>query len=152
MIAITSFTVKKSEIDKMGIVHHSMYPLWFEEGRRDYFHKAGIPCSCINSLGYYLPLSEMECKFKSPAKSGDEIAVLTAITFMSCVKLIFEYKVLNKADGRILAVGKTIHAWTSKNIKPLNIEKSAPQIYELLKSSAAKKGILNKKCGDMCKR
>jgi len=134
MITRTSFSVRYSEIDKMGIVHHANYPKWFEIGRRDYLHKAGIPNSSINRQGFYLPLSEMECKFKSPAKYGDEIIVITGVTFVSCVKIKFEYKVLNKISGKPLAVGKTVHAWTDRAIKPLNIEKAAPQIYTSFKA------------------
>lgn len=135
MTAITSFKVRHSEIDKMLIVHHSVYLKWFETGRRDYLRKAGIPHSGINRQGFYLPLSEIECKYKSPAKCGDEVVVITRITSISCVKVVFEYRILNKENGKTLAVGKTIHAWTDKNIKPLNIEKEAPQIYALLKAS-----------------
>jgi len=63
------------------------------------------------------------------------VVVITRITSISCVKVVFEYRILNKENGKTLAVGKTIHAWTDKNIKPLNIEKEAPQIYALLKAS-----------------
>lgn len=138
MTAIISFKVRRSEIDKMSIVHHSVYLKWFEMGRRDYLRKAGIPHSVINHQGFYLPLSAIECKFKSPAKYGDELAIITKITAISCVKVTFEYRILNKTNGRTLAVGKTIHAWTDKDIKPLNIEKAAPQIYESLKSFVQK--------------
>lgn len=142
MITRTSFSVRHSEIDKMGIVHHSNYPLWFEAGRRDYLHKAGVSNSVINRQGFYLPLSEMECKFKSPAKYGDEIVVITCIRCMSCVKVKFEYRILNKASGKTLAVGKTVHAWTDRNIQPLNIEKAAPQIHASLKAFAEVTGIM----------
>ncbi len=141
MTTRTSFPVRYSEIDKMGIVHHSNYPKWFEIGRRDYLYKAGIPNSCINSQGFYLPLSELECKFKSPARYGDEITVITGITFISCVKVRFEYKVLNKKSGKTIAFGSTVHAWTGRDIKPLNIEKAAPHIYTSLKTRVEIGGI-----------
>ncbi|MHB8063305.1 MAG: acyl-CoA thioesterase [Ruminiclostridium sp.] len=136
MITRTSFYVRYFEIDKMGIVHHTIYPKWFEIGRRDYLHRAGIPHLSFNHQGFYLPLSEIECKYKSPAKYGDEIIVITAITFMSCVKIKFEYKILNKISGKHLAVGNTVHAWTDIDINPINIEKAAPQIYTSLKAFA----------------
>lgn len=141
MITKTSFNVRYSEIDKMGIVHHSNYPKWFEIGRRDFLHKAGIPNSSINSQGFYLPLSEIECKFKRPAKYGDEILVITGVIFLSCVKVMFEYKVLNKVSGKLLAMGKTVHAWTGRDIKPINIEKAAPQIFTSLKALVEIVGI-----------
>jgi acyl-CoA thioester hydrolase len=132
----TSFYISGFEIDKMGIVHHSNYPKWFEIGRRDYLKKAGIPNSTINKQGFYLPLSEMECKFKSPARFGYNVTVITRITSMSYVMVKFEYKIINEKSGKLLAVGKTVHAWTDKNIMPINIEKAAPQIYTTLKQFA----------------
>ncbi len=134
MITRTSFPVRYSEIDRMGIVHHSNYPKWFEIGRGDYMNKAGIPISSVYSQGFYLPLCELDCKFKSPAKYGDEIVVITEITFVSCVKVTFGYKVLHNRTEKLIAVGNTVHAWTDKNIKPLNIEKAAPQIYTSFKA------------------
>jgi acyl-CoA thioester hydrolase len=145
MITRTSFSVRYSEIDKMGIVYHANYPKWFEIGRRDYLHRAGIPHLSVNHQGFYLPLSELECKFKSPAKYGDKIIVITGITFMSCVKVKFEYKVLNMISGKPLATGNTVHAWTDRDIKPLNIEKAAPQIYTSLKVFAEIEDIIGDK-------
>jgi len=132
MITNTSFSVKNTEIDHMGIVHHSNYPKWFEKGRKDYLNKAGIPNSKIFFLGFFLPLSEMKCKYIIPAKFGDEINLITSIIYLSCVKIKFQYKVLNKKNGKVLAIGNTVHALTNKKIEPLNIQKEAPKIYELL--------------------
>ncbi len=133
MTAVTSIKVSFFEMDNMFIVHHSNYLKWFEIGRRDYLRKAGIPLSYINRQGFFLPLSEMECKFKSPAKYGDELILITRIASMSCAKVMFEYSIINKSNGNTIATGKTVHAWTDKDIKPLNMEKAAPHIYALLK-------------------
>jgi acyl-CoA thioester hydrolase len=132
MTTKTYFPVIFTEVDGMGIVHHSNYPRWFEKGRRDYLKKAGTSTSQIASQSFFLPLSEMECKFKCPAKLGDEIIVITKISSMSCVKIKFEYEVLDK-KGRLLATGKTVHGWTNQRIEPINIEKAAPDIYWRLK-------------------
>ena len=133
MITKTSLTVGFTEIDRMGIVHNSIYPIWFEAGRSKYLKKAEIPNSRINALGLFLPLSEMECEFKSPARFNDEIMVTTNIIHMSCVRIKFEYKVMNKKNGKLLTTGTTTHAWTDRSIKPLNIEKAAPEIFRKLK-------------------
>lgn len=133
MTSTLCFFVKFMETDSLGIVHHSNYPKWFEQGRRDFFDKADIPGYKMKELGLALPLTEMKCEFKYPAKYGDEIMVATGLTFMSYVKLRFEYTVRNRADGKILSAGKTVHAWTDRRIRPLNIEKAAPDIYMKLK-------------------
>jgi acyl-CoA thioester hydrolase len=138
MITVTSFYVKLFEIDKMNIVYHPYYARWFELGRMDFLDKAGLPNSSITTKGFYLPLSQIECRYKSPAKYGDEISVSTSIIYISCVKLKFEYKVLNRKTGKVLAAGSTVHAWTDNQLRPVNIEKAAPEIYTLLKACAEK--------------
>lgn len=129
----TSLHVKFTEVDSMGIVHHSIYPLWFEKGRRDYLRKAGTSNSLIGGRGFYLPLTEMVCRFKSPARHGDELTVMTRISHISCVKVKFEYEVREKERERLLAAGKTVHVWTNRRIEPINIEKEAPEIYRRLR-------------------
>ena len=133
MTTKTDFPVIYTEVDRMGIVHHSNYLLWFEKSRRDYLKKAGISNSKIACQGFFLPLSEIECKFKRPAKYGDEILVITKILSMSCVKTVFEYEVLDKVKGKLLATGKTVHVWTNRRVEPVNIEKEAPDVYWRLK-------------------
>jgi acyl-CoA thioester hydrolase len=134
MATETSLHVKYTDVDRMGIVHHSIYPLWFEKGRRDYLRKAGASNSQIGGRGFYLPLTEMECRFKSPARHGDEVTVITRISHMSYVKLKFEYEVLEKEKGRLLVAGKTVHVWTNRRIEPINIEKEDPEIYQRLRN------------------
>ncbi len=133
MTAVTSFYVQPYEIDKMNIVYHAFYIRWFELGRMDFFNKASLSDPIITKQGFYLPVSQIECRFKRPARFGDEISVYTSIAYSSCVKLKFEYKIINKKSGNILAVGSTVHAWTDSQISPVNIEKSSPAIYSLLK-------------------
>lgn len=134
MITETKFLVMYFEIDKMGIVHHSNYPKWFEMGRKDFLRKAGVSQSNMNNHGFYLPLSKLECNFKSPARYGDKITVITSLTLVSCAKIRFDYKILNNRNSKLIAFGYTVHAWTDKDIKPLNIETAAPQIFSSLKA------------------
>ena len=35
---VETFPCKVCETDQMGIVHHSVYPIWFECGRTDFIN------------------------------------------------------------------------------------------------------------------
>jgi acyl-CoA thioester hydrolase len=35
--------VRYAETDQMGVVHHSVYPIWFEAARSDLFRSLGVP-------------------------------------------------------------------------------------------------------------
>ncbi len=149
----TRFTARYAETDQMGIVHHSNYPIWFEAGRTDFLKKTGMANSEIEKKGILLPLSHMECSFKNPAKYENEIVVKTKIRKMTCVRIEFEYEVVNGEDGRQIAIGSTSHAWTDKSLKPLNIEKKLPELctnlkeeLELLKKSKENEDYENCSC------
>ncbi len=121
-----------AETDRMGIVHHSHYAVWFEAGRTDFLKKAGVTYSSLEAMGFMLPLYEMNCKFKRPAQYEDEILVITKISFMSPVRLHLSYQVINSANSKLLVTGETMHAWTDKTFKPVNAQKAIPEIYLML--------------------
>jgi acyl-CoA thioester hydrolase len=137
-----SFPVKITEVDSMGIVHHANYPLWFEAGRRDFLKRSGISLHQMHKSGFYLPLLEMNCLYKKPAKFGDEIHVITKLTYISYVKIKFEYTIMNQTNDKILTTGRTVHAFTDKALKPVNAEKYRPEIYTKLKQQVESK-VLN---------
>ena len=128
----TKFIVRYAETDQMGIVHHSNYAVWFEAGRTDFLKKAGISNSSIEARGVLLPLYEMNCQFKSPAKYEDEILVVTKLNSLSRVRLQFSYEVVNADNSKLLATGETMHAWTTRELKPVNAKKIIPDIYSNL--------------------
>ncbi len=128
----TRFTARYAETDQMGIIHHSNYAVWFEAGRTDFLKKAGVSNIDIEARGILLPLYEMNCQFKNPAKYEDEIIVLTNVKQISRVRLCFSYKVLNAANHKLLATGETMHAWTDKALKPVNVEKVIPDVYSII--------------------
>ena len=128
----TRFTARYSETDQMGIVHHSNYTVWFEVGRINFLKNIGASNSGIESRGVLLPLYEMNCKYKSPARYENEILVITYLKSLSRVRISFSYQVLNAETNQLLAVGETKHAWTDKSLKPINAERSIPEVYSIL--------------------
>lgn len=128
----TKLIARYSETDQMGIIHHSNYAVWFEAGRTNFLKKAGIPNKEIEEQGVLLPLYEMNCKFKSPARYEDEIIVKTKLEYIGKVRIVFSYQVLNAKDGSVLTTGETKHAWTNKSLKPVNAQLLIPDIYNVL--------------------
>jgi len=55
-ISETEIIVRYAETDRMGIVHHSNYPIWFEAARTDFIKNLGMSYSKIEERGFMLPL------------------------------------------------------------------------------------------------
>ncbi|MGI6123604.1 MAG: acyl-CoA thioesterase [Acetivibrionales bacterium] len=132
MIVETRFPVRYAETDQMGVVHHSVYPVWFECGRTDFIKHYGISYDELERLGLMLPLIKLSCEYKSPLKYGDSVLVKTRLIKATKVRLIMGYEIY--AENRDLFCGKGIteHAWTGTDLKPVNISKYKPEISEKL--------------------
>lgn len=63
MHARTKVTVRYAETDRMGIVHHSNYPIWYEIARNDYIKMFGISYTDMENAGVMTPLLNLSCHF-----------------------------------------------------------------------------------------
>ena len=50
MISETKITVRYAETDQMGIVHHSVYPIWYEAARTEAVKKIGMTYSSLEKM------------------------------------------------------------------------------------------------------
>ena len=135
-VSETPLTVRYAETDQMGVVHHSNYPIWFEAGRTDFIKKMGMPYSLIEQKGAMLPLLEMRCRFRGFARYEDNIIVRTCIREYTGTRLSFSYTIVRAGEDRVLAEGETMQCWTRRDLRPVNIKKHMPEIYDLLEKAA----------------
>ncbi len=124
-------TARYAETDMMGIIHHSVYPVWFEAARTNYIKSLGVTYSELEREGIMLPLSELNCKYIRPLHYEDEVIIETIISKLSFAKIEFSYRAV--FNGDVMAQGSTLHGFVdSKTFRPVNIKKIRPQLYEKL--------------------
>ncbi|HWQ71641.1 MAG TPA: thioesterase family protein [Desulfitobacteriaceae bacterium] len=107
----TSFRVRYAETDKMGIVYHSNYLVWFEVGRSELFRDLNLPYKVFEEQDLGLTIIEAGCRYRQPAYYDDEITVSATVDIHSR-KVTFSYLVYR--DSTLLAEGKTIHLFVNK--------------------------------------
>lgn len=129
-ISKTELTVRYAETDQMGIVHHSVYPIWYEAGRTDYIKMFGISYTEMEAAGVMMPLINLTCHYGIPAKYEDVVVVETRATKLSAAKMVLYYEVQRKSDGVLLGSGTTEHGFVdSKTFKPINVKKKLPELF-----------------------
>jgi acyl-CoA thioester hydrolase len=135
----TYITVRYAETDKMGIAHHSNYPVWYEVGRTDYIKLFGSQYSKMEESGVMMPLINLTCHFGYPAKYEDKLLVRTWVMELKPAHILFTYKVskINEdATETELGYGTTEHGFVdSKTFKPCSVKKRMPDLYEKIKST-----------------
>ena len=129
--------VKYYETDKMGIVHHSNYIRWFEEARVDFLEKVGYPFDKMEADGILMPVLEVNCVYKFPARFGDEVEIKAEITEFNGCRLTVKYSVVNLTyGGKLCVTGYSKHCITDSNMKPIRTNHSHPKIYEVFAKAA----------------
>ncbi len=130
MKTTTDIIVRYAETDQMGIVHHSVYAVWFEAARTEFGKAIGVTYAECEKKGIMLPLIGLECKYMSPAYYGDTVVIEAWVEEMTPVRLTVAYNVKNKSNGELLSTGKTNHVWTNSKRQPVNLKKANPFVYE----------------------
>lgn len=132
----TYITVRYAETDRMGIAHHSNYPVWYEVGRTDFIRMFGISYSEMEASGVMTPLLNLTCHFGKPALYEDRLIVRTWCIHMSAARIEFAYSVKRvNSDGteEELGYGTTEHGVVdAKTFRPCSIKKRLPALYEKL--------------------
>lgn len=132
MIVSTKIIPRYAETDQMGIIHHSVYAVWYEQARTEYFNKIGIRYDEIEKNGIMTPLVELNCKYKLPAYYNQEVDIKTKIIKLTPVKFTIEYDVYN-SENKLINVGITTLAWAdAKTFKIINLQKTNTHMYEKL--------------------
>ena len=134
MISVSEITVRSQETDKMGIVHHSVYPVWYEVARTDFCKQMGIPYTEMEKMGIMTPIYEVHSHYKSPAKYDDVITVQTTLKRLTPFRVEFGYEIFK--ENILIHFGETVHVWVdSKTFKPLNLKKCFPKVYTLIENA-----------------
>jgi acyl-CoA thioester hydrolase len=131
-VSETKIIVRYAETDKMGIVHHSNYLIWFEAGRTDFIKGSEISYSQMEERGILIPLVESSCKYISGAKYEDELIIKTWIKELTPVKVEFNYSVFREKDQKEIAKGSTLHAFVNDDFRIINLKKNYLEIFEKL--------------------
>lgn len=132
MISKSIVRVRYAETDQMGIVHHSVYPIWYELARTDLSKLAGFPYSKMEEEGVLTPLVELNSKYIKPAFYDDELIVTATVSKLTPARVVFSYEVLKKDSDKPINTGYTVHALVNKDMKPINTKKLFPDIYEAM--------------------
>jgi acyl-CoA thioester hydrolase len=134
----TLLRVRYAETDKMGIVHHANYFVWFEIGRTEFCRARGFSYREMEENDKaFLVVAESYCRYKAPARYDDQLLIRTHITELRRRSLRFGYEIVRMPDGQIIAEGETGHVVTDTNGRV----RSFPQIYSQLLAAAPESAI-----------
>ena len=112
----TTVRVRYAETDRMGLLHHANYIVYFELARTEMLRSKGVSYREVEDSGHFLVIIDLGCKFKKPAYYDDLLTIRTTVARVTHVKIVHEYRVFR--DGELLAEGHSTLACVDREGKP----------------------------------
>ncbi len=98
--------VRFAECDAYGVVWHGHYALYLEQAREALTARYGFTASRALELGYRVPITRMEIRYKQPALADSTVRVTARLRRPEVARLVLDYEV-REATGRLLATAET---------------------------------------------
>ena len=114
--SLLEIRVRYCECDPMGVVHHTVYPIWFEMGRTELLRMTGTSYRDLEEQGILLAVVRLDVRYKSPARYDDLVQLETSLVSHGQVKVEHGYEL--RRDGELLVTGKTTLACLDRDGRP----------------------------------
>ena len=93
-------------------------------GRMD---RNGIDYREIEARGYMLAVVSVECRYRSPAKYGETVEIVTRLKSFNGARVVYEYEA-RREDGSVCVTGHSEHCFISAATRgPVNIRRVLPE-------------------------
>jgi acyl-CoA thioester hydrolase len=112
----TQIRVRYAETDRMGLLHHANYLVYFEQARTELLRGMGASYRDLEDQGYLLVLTRAEVKYRRPARYDDLLTVRTFVERVTAVRIDHRYEVAR--EGELLAEGATTLACVDRTGRP----------------------------------
>ena len=113
--SVSKIRVRYAETDRMDVVYHSNYLIWFETARIQMLDQIGIPYREIEARGLFLPVLSVSAEYKSPARFDDHLEVHLFMKKKPRARMHFEYEV--RRGDEVLATGQSSHGFMDRSGK-----------------------------------
>jgi acyl-CoA thioester hydrolase len=108
--------VRYAETDRMGLLHHANYLVYFEQARIELLRSMGMSYKDLEDQGFLLVLTRVEVRYRRPAQYDDLLTVRAIVERTTLVKIEHRYEVL--CNGQLLAEGSSTLACIDRQGRP----------------------------------
>ncbi|MBI1918303.1 MAG: acyl-CoA thioesterase [Planctomycetes bacterium] len=111
-----SLRVRYAETDRMGLLHHANYLVYFEQGRVELLRAQGRSYKDLEDQGFLLVLTKIEVRYRRPVYYDDVLTLRTIVERTTAVRIDHCYEVLR--DGVLVAEGSSTLACVDREGNP----------------------------------
>ncbi len=116
----TDVRTRFAETDAQGVVHNSVYLVWFEIARIAYLEEYAGGYPALRETGLESFVLESHVRYRQPAHFDDRLHIHARVGQLRGARFRFDYEV--RREGELIADGWTAHACIdAKTLRPTRI-------------------------------
>ena len=116
----TEVTARFAETDSQGIVHNSVYLVWFELARVEYLARFAGGYQALRDQGIEALVLEANVRYLAPARFADTVRIHASCGDVRGARFSYEYLV--ERNGERIADGTTRHATVdARTLRPTRV-------------------------------
>ncbi len=136
LITETKIQTRYPDCDRMGVVHHAVYPVWYEMARIQWLEEAGFPFALSQQLHVNPAMVDLHLSYKAALTYPQTVTVRVIPELAAPKKLSLRYE-LRTEDGTVANEATSFHIWVGPDNRSYNLQENLPEVYEKLVKSAA---------------
>jgi len=109
------------DTDAGGIVYYGQYLCYLEEARTEFLERKGLSVQMFKERGLGYAVRQCNVSYRSPARYGDTLICTATLTKATAVQLVFDQKITDKKDGRLIVEAEVTLACLNNEFKPTAI-------------------------------
>jgi acyl-CoA thioester hydrolase len=108
-VSENTFYVRYAETDAMGIVHHSVSIVYFEEARSHYSREIGADYAEFERSGYWLTVAEVHARYIVPTRYAQRLTARCWVEELKSRTLTFGYEIVDAESQQVCVTGYSKH-------------------------------------------
>ena len=94
-----------AETDQAGVVHHTVYPVWFEMGRTELLRVNGPAYRDLEKAGIFFVVTGLNLKYHRPAYYDEKLDLTTTSTKITLARIEHSYQLKRQNSPQLIAEG-----------------------------------------------
>lgn len=95
------------ETDQAGVVHHTVYPVWFEMGRTELLRANGIAYRDLEKEGIFFVVTQLNIRYNRPAFYDEKLSLATICSKVTAARVEHIYQLKHQKTNLLLAEAKS---------------------------------------------
>lgn len=119
LVSETHYRVRYADTDQMGYMYYGHYARLYEIGRVEALREAGFRYRDMEAGGVMMPVYEMQCRYRRPARYDELLTVRTRLRALPATRIVFDFEVFDEAVALLNTGQVTLVFVRTDNQRPI---------------------------------